>query len=95
MKKFPEVIILLIFCTSSFGMILTIYPAFLNDNGMTATNILLLYFIFGISRVVSLALVGKFARKTSQTLIAATIAVSMGLAISVVSQIQSLLLVSL
>ena len=85
MKKFPEVIVLLVFCTSSFGIILTIYPAFLNDNGMSATDILLLYFIFGISRVVSLALSGKFARKTSQTLIAATIAVSIGLAISMVA----------
>ena len=85
MKKFPEVIVLLVFCTSSFGIILTIYPAFLNDNGMSATDILLLYFIFGISRVVSLALTGKFARKTSQTLIAATIAVSIGLAISMVA----------
>ena len=84
MKRFPEVIILLIFCTSSFGIILTIYPAFLNDNGMTDTDILLLFFIFGISRVMSLALAGKFARKTSQTLIAATIAVSIGLALSIV-----------
>ena len=85
MKKFPEVIVLLIFCTSSFGIILTIYPAFLNDQGMSATDILLLYFVFGVSRVVSLALAGKFARKTSQTLIAGTIAVSVGLAISVVA----------
>jgi MFS family permease len=85
MKKFPEVIVLLIFCTSSFGIILSIYPAFLNDNGMTDTDILLLYFAFGVSRVVSLALAGKFSRKTSQTLIAATIAVSLGLAISVVA----------
>ena len=85
MKRFPEVIVLLIFCTSSFGIILTIYPAFLNDNGMSASDILLLYFVFGISRVVSLALVGKFARRTSQTLIAGTIAVSAGLAISVVA----------
>ena len=83
MKRFPEVITLLIFCTASFGIILTIYPAFLNDNGMDATDILLLYFIFGVSRVASLALAGKFARKTSQTLIAATIAVSVGLAMSV------------
>ena len=83
MKKFPEVIVLLIFCTSSFGIILTIYPAFLNDNGMSDTDILLLYFVFGVSRVASLALAGKFAKKTSQTLIAGTIAVSMGLAISV------------
>ncbi len=86
MKKFPEVIVLLIFCTSSFGIILTIFPAFLNDRGMTASDILLLYFIFGISRVVSLALAGKFARNTSQTLIAGTIAVSIGLAISIYAE---------
>jgi predicted MFS family arabinose efflux permease len=85
MKKFPEVIILLIFCTSSFGIILSIYPAFLDDNGMSDTDILLLYFAFGVSRVVSLALAGKFSRRTSQTLIAATIAVSAGLALSAVS----------
>jgi predicted MFS family arabinose efflux permease len=52
---------------------------------MGATEILLLYFVFGISRVVSLALVGKFAKYSSQTLIAATMAVSIGLAISVVA----------
>lgn len=85
MKRFPEVIILLIFGTSSFGIILTIYPAFLNDSGMSATDILILYFVFGISRVVSLAFAGKLARKTSQTLIAGTIAVSIGLAISMVA----------
>ena len=85
MKKFPEVIILLIFCTSSFGIILSIYPAFLNDNGMSDTDILYLYFAFGVSRVASLALAGKFSRHTSKTLIAATIAVSLGLALSVVS----------
>ncbi|WP_420545985.1 MFS transporter [Nitrosopumilus sp.] len=83
MKRFPEVITLLVFCTSSFGIILTIFPAFLNDNGMSDGDILLLYFVFGISRVASLALAGKFARKTSQTLIAATLAVSVGLAISI------------
>ena len=85
MKKFPEVIALLIFCTSSFGIILTIFPAYLNDKGMNATDVLYLFFAFGISRVISLALAGKFAKKTSQTLIAATLAVSTGLAISVVA----------
>jgi len=85
MRRFPEVIILLVFCTSSFGIILTIYPAFLNDSGMTAADILILYFVFGVARVVSLALAGKLARKTSHTLIAATMAVSIGLAISVVA----------
>ena len=86
MKKFPEVIILLIFCTSAFGIILTIYPAFLNDKGMDATDILLLYFVFGIARVISLAMAGIFSKKTSQTLIAATISVSIGLALSVFAE---------
>ena len=85
MKKFPEVITLLIFCTSSFGIILTIFPAYLNDKGMNATDVLYLFFAFGISRVISLALAGKFAKKTSHTLIAATLAVSIGLAISAVA----------
>jgi MFS family permease len=85
MKKFPEVIVMLIFCTASFGIILSIYPAFLDDNGMSDKDILLLYFAFGISRVISLGLAGKLSRKTSQTLITATIAISGGLAISVIS----------
>ena len=85
MKKFPEVIVLLIFCTSSFGIILSIYPAFLNDHGMSDTDVLFLYFLFGVSRIISLALAGKFSRKTSQTLIAATIAISLGLGMSVIA----------
>jgi len=85
LKKFPELIILLIFCTSAFGIIISIYPAFLDDNGMSDSDILLVYFAFGISRVLSLALVGRFSRKTSQTLIASTAAISIGLAISAIS----------
>lgn len=52
---------------------------------MSDTDVLLLYFLFGVSRVISLALAGKFSRKTSQTLIAATIAISLGLGISVIA----------
>ena len=85
MKQFPEVIVLLIFFTATFGIILTIYPAFLNDRGMNDTDILYLYFIFGISRVVSLAFGGKLARYTSRTLIAATASISVGLGISAIS----------
>jgi len=85
LKKFPELIILLIFCTSSFGIIISIYPAFLDDRGMSDRDILLVYFAFGISRVISLALASRFSRKTSQTLIASTAAISIGLAISAAS----------
>ena len=85
MAKFPEVIVMLIYCTASFGMILTVFPAFLNDRSMSIIEIEILFFIFGLSRIVSLALAGKFARRTSMTLIAATLAVAFGLAIAFVS----------
>jgi len=83
--EFREVIVMLLFCTSSFGMILTIFPAFLNDRDMSAVNIELLFFIFGISRVSTLVLAGKLAKKTSVTLITATISISLGLIVAFTS----------
>jgi len=83
--EFREVIVMLLFCTSSFGMILTIFPAFLNDRDMSAVNIELLFFIFGISRVSTLILAGKLAKKTSVTLITATISISLGLLVAFTS----------
>ena len=83
--EFREVIVMLLFCTSSFGMILTIFPAFLNDRDISAVNIELLFFIFGISRVSTLILAGKLAKKTSVTLITATISISLGLFVAFTS----------
>jgi MFS family permease len=82
MAKFPQVIALLIYCASSFGMILTIYPAFLNDRSMSATQVEILFFVFGVSRVITLAMTDRLAKKTSITLILATLCVSAGLLIS-------------
>jgi MFS family permease len=83
--KFPTIIMILIYCASSFGMILTIYPAFLNDRNFTATEIEILFFVFGASRVFTLGLTEKLANHTSITLIASIISISAGLVISFVS----------
>jgi predicted MFS family arabinose efflux permease len=80
--RFPQVIVILIFCASSFGTILTIYPAFLNDRSMSATEIEVLYFVFGVSRVITLASTGRLARHTGGTLIASTLSVAAGLFVS-------------
>ena len=82
-RRFPQVIILVVFCTASFGTVLSIYPAFLDDRGVSDTDVLYLYFVFGASRVASLALVGRLAARTGRTLVAATAAVSAGFAMSV------------
>ena len=80
--KFPQVILLLIYCTASFGIILSIYPAFLNDRTMTVLDVEILFFIFGISRILTLAVAGKLAKNTSATLIIAIFAIAIGLGIS-------------
>lgn len=86
MTRFPHIIVILIFCSSSFGMILTIYPAYLNDSGMSATQIEILYFAFGISRIITLASTDRLARRTTGTLIASTLSIAAGLLISFYSQ---------
>lgn len=82
MIKFPEVIMMIIYCTSSFGMILSVFPAFLNDRSMSGNDILMLYFIFGISRLAALALGEFLSKRTSVTLIGATFAIAFGLIIA-------------
>ncbi len=80
--KFPNIIMILIYCASSFGMILTIYPAFLNDRGMSATEIEVLYFVFGASRVATLAMTERLARHSGIVLASSAAAISAGLALS-------------
>ena len=85
-RKFPTIVILVVFFTATFGIILSIYPAFLDDNSMSDNDILLIYFVFGISRVVTLVFGGSLSKRTSKTLIAAALSVAFGLLISVVAE---------
>jgi len=80
--KFPHVVAILIYCASSFGMILAIHPAFLNDRSMSATAIEILYFVFGASRVATLALAERLALHTVKTMVASTLCISAGLLMS-------------
>lgn len=84
--RFPTVIMMLVYGTASFGIILAVFPAFLDDRSVSDTDVLLLYFIFGISRAVTLGLGGKLARHTGMTLICATFAIAAGLYVSYVAE---------
>ncbi len=79
--KFPVIVIMLIFCSTAFGTFLTIYPAFMNDRSISESNIELLFFIFGISRLVTLAFVGPLQRKTFHSLIATILSIAAGMLI--------------
>lgn len=82
MRRFPEIIAILIFCNATFATILTIYPAFLDDKGMSSISIELLYFFFGVARVSTFWIVGRLERKTSISVILSIITISGGLALS-------------
>ncbi|KRT61320.1 MAG: major facilitator transporter [Thaumarchaeota archaeon CSP1-1] len=79
MTKFPVIVIMLIFCSTAFGTFLTIYPAFMNDRSISESNIELLFFIFGISRLATLAFVGPLQRRTFHSLIATILSIAAGM----------------
>lgn len=72
----------IIYCTASFGIVLIIYPAFLDDRAVTGTQIEILYFAFGVSRVATLAFAGPLASRASATVVAAALAIAAGLGVS-------------
>ena len=82
MRGFPEVIIMLVYCTAAFGIVLAIYPAFLDDNSLSGIQIEVLYFIFGISRIITLVAAGRLAKRTAHTLVASVLAIALGLLVS-------------
>ena len=79
--KFPVIVIMLIFCSTAFGTFLTIYPAFMNDRSISESHIELLFFIFGISRLVTLVFVGPLQRRTFHSLVATILSISIGMLI--------------
>lgn len=82
--RFPVVVTLLLFSTAAFGLILTVYPAFLNDRGMDEISVLILYFIFGITRVGALLMANRLSRIAVPTFVASTVMVTVGMGISAV-----------
>jgi MFS family permease len=71
--KFPTVIAILLFCSVSFGVFLAILPVFMSERSISESNIELLFFVFGISRLVSL-LTSNFLMKKFLTSILLVIA---------------------
>lgn len=79
---FPEVIVMLLYLTAAFGMILTIYPAFLHERGIGDVEIGVLFFAFGISRIVSLFTAGRLAQRRGLTMSTVTASIAGALLLS-------------
>lgn len=80
--RFKTVIAIILFCNIVFGTILVIYPAYLNDQSFSAVQVEILFFVFGVSRVVTLIFTGRLAKHTSTTLVFACLSITIGLLLS-------------
>jgi len=79
---FPEVIVMLLYLTAAFGMVLTIYPAFLHERGVGDIEIGVLFFAFGVSRIVSLFTAGRLAQRRGLTMSTVTASIAGALLLS-------------
>lgn len=79
---FPEVIVMLLYLTAAFGMVLTIYPAFLHERGIGDIEIGVLFFAFGVSRIVSLFTAGRLAQRRGLTMSTVTASIAGALLLS-------------
>jgi len=77
--KFPTVITILLFCSVSFGVFLAIIPAYMSERSISESNIELLFFIFGISRLISLFVSNYLTKKFLVSLLLVILSISSGM----------------
>ena len=77
--KFPTVIAILLFCSVSFGVFLAIIPAYMSERKISESNIALLFFVFGISRLVSLFASNFLMKKFLASLLLVILSISGGM----------------
>ena len=82
---FPVVVALVFFTTAVSGILFVIYPAYLVDNGISASTMLFLFFIYGAVRVAVTWLVNFLHRWMMPILTLCIVMTTCGLAISVVA----------
>ena len=79
LMKFPTVIAVLLFCSVSFGVFLAIIPAYMSERKISESNIELLFFVFGISRLVSLFASNFLMKKFLASLLLVILSISAGM----------------
>lgn len=81
-KTNPKVSTLVIYYSAAFGIVLTIFPAYLNDNMINEFSIGVLFFIFGMSRLFALPFTHKFALYDKFSIFLATQAIAFAMLIA-------------
>jgi MFS family permease len=77
--KFPSVVVILLFSSAAFGVFLTILPAYMYDKSISESNIELLFFVFGASRLGFLLLSNFLVKRLLPSLVLVTLSIAFGM----------------
>lgn len=78
----PRISMLVMYYSAAFGIVLTIFPAYLKDNTINEFFIGILFFIFGLSRLLTLPFTHKFAKHERSSIFIATQAIAFAMLIA-------------
>jgi MFS family permease len=79
---YPVVSSVLLYYAVTFGVVLTVYPAYMREASLTDQDIETLFFVFGLSRFATLYFVGRLARYGTIALAMAVATTALGMLIS-------------
>lgn len=80
-KSNVRLYMLIIYYSASFGIVLAILPAYIKENGISEFNIGILFFLFGLARLLTLQFTNKLVNKALASIIIATILISLSMLI--------------
>jgi predicted MFS family arabinose efflux permease len=79
MTRYPAVSAVLIYYAVTFGVILSVYPAYMGESSLSSQSIEYLFFVFGISRFATLYFVPKISNHGEMALALAVGATAIGM----------------
>jgi MFS family permease len=85
MVKYPAVSGVLLYYAVTFGVVLSVYPAYMGESSLTSQDIEYLFFVFGVSRFATLFFVPRFSRYGKMALAAAVGATAAGMLVAFAS----------
>jgi MFS family permease len=85
MTKYPAVSAVLLYYAVTFGVVLSVYPAYMGESSLSSQDIEYLFFVFGISRFVTLYFVPRISRYGTLALSLAVASTALGMLISYAS----------
>ncbi len=78
----PKISVLIMYYSAAFGIVLTIFPAYLKDNSINEFFIGVLFFIFGLSRLLTLPFAHRFGLHERGSIFVATQAIAFAMLIA-------------